>query len=156
MKLQTSFNAFGYGRCFYLKTDEIERNYADEGYAYWICEDEDGHVYEIDIWKDEQEGGAFTSNGKAHCYESNEQFEDGRGASEEVEIKFSICDYDGFSFDETYALWNILDAVFGVGVFVPDDNGENMMTTGKVLDLETVSMEDYLTIKGLYNIRKNV
>lgn len=54
------FNAYGKEYDFRLNTRELNRNYDDEDYCYWIKES-DGHYFEINIYKDEQ--GELTNNG---------------------------------------------------------------------------------------------
>lgn len=52
----------------------LDRNYADESYAYQIIEAENGFFFEINIYKDAD--GFFTGNGHVVVYANRGYFED--------------------------------------------------------------------------------
>jgi len=80
MTFRTSFIMFDRRYEFLLNTDNLDRNYSDEAYAYWIVE-RDGHFFEIIIWKDAEVDGDFTTDGVVFGYKDKGDFEDGQDNS---------------------------------------------------------------------------
>lgn len=75
MLLQTSFVFNKQKFIFPLDTEDFDRNYDDEPYAYWIKESRD-HFFEINIAKTEEVDGELTKEGWVKCYETEGDFED--------------------------------------------------------------------------------
>ena len=85
MLLDTFFTAFNEEVHVTVNTKDLDRNYDDEEYAYWIVE-RNGHYYEVNIWKDED--GNFTNNGKVYAFADYGKFEDAGEPDEECDITF--------------------------------------------------------------------
>lgn len=87
MTFYTKFTMFGKQYSFLLNTDKLDRNYSDENYAYWVFE-HDGHYFEINIWKDKEIDGEFTTNGKVYGFIDYENLMEAGDCDEEKEISF--------------------------------------------------------------------
>lgn len=72
---------------FELDTNELDRNYDDENYAYWIVKDKFGYMHEINIDKDE-DNETFLMTGMDYVYFDYDDFEDGLFPDMEEEISF--------------------------------------------------------------------
>mgnify|MGYP006988909798 CR=1 FL=1 len=83
MNFRTSFIMFSTRYEFMLNIDNLDRNYDDEPYAYWIVE-KDGKYFEVNIWKDDD--GNFTSDGKVYGFRDYGNFCNAGNADEETEI----------------------------------------------------------------------
>lgn len=86
MKLKLEVHIGPYATEFALNTDELDRNYEDENYAYWIVQDFYGYVHEINIDKDES--GEFLLTGRDNIWFNMDDFEDGHDADRSFPIKF--------------------------------------------------------------------
>ena len=80
MKLSVEFKTFkGYKVNFNLDTDDLDRNYDDEDYAYWIKDAKnDGNlmVFEIDIQKEFGTTDVFIPKATIFVYNTLGDFED--------------------------------------------------------------------------------
>lgn len=74
---------------FELDTNQLDRNYGDEDYAYWIVKDKRGYIHEINIYKDED--GNFLMDGMDYVWFDNGDFEDGVLADVEEDIEFKVA-----------------------------------------------------------------
>ena len=90
MKKNVSFEMFGVRYDMTFDTNEIDRNYDDETYAYWVIE-RNGKFFEVNIWKDDN--GNFTDSGKVYGFSDRGNFENAGDADEEVDVKFTDEDY---------------------------------------------------------------
>lgn len=82
MYCKTSFNAFDKKYEFILNTDDIQRNYIDEIYGYFVVE-KDGCHFGVKIWKNND--GSFSEKGKVYC------FNDHGLLNEEHDITFGVA-----------------------------------------------------------------
>ena len=85
MTYRTSFILFGTRYEFMLNTENLDRNYDDENYTYWIVK-RNGKYFEINIWKDDD--GRLTGEGVVYGYSSRGSFEDGLHEDDKSEIIF--------------------------------------------------------------------
>lgn len=77
MKLSVEFRTHkGFQFKFNLYTEDLDRNYDDEDYAYWIKDDTNGYVFEIDIKKEFGTTDVFTPKATIFVYYSLGEFED--------------------------------------------------------------------------------
>ena len=74
-------------RVFELDTNELDRNYDDEPYAYWIVKDDFGYMHEINIDKDDD--GNFLLTGMDYVWFDYGDFEDGVLADVKEAIYFT-------------------------------------------------------------------
>ena len=73
-----------------LDTNELDRNYSDEEYAYWLVKDKKGYMHEINIFKDDD--GNFTTDGYHYMWYKYGDFEDGAFADVNEPIEFAIVE----------------------------------------------------------------
>jgi len=77
MKLSVEFRTYNGSQFnFNLDTEDFDRNYDDEDYAYWIREAENGYVFEIDIQKEFGTIDVFILKATIFVYYSLGEFED--------------------------------------------------------------------------------
>ena len=72
---------------FTLDTDNLDRNYNDEPYGYWIVEERYGKLFEINILKTHEVDGDFTNAGYVKCYDNLDDFYDDE-PTETIDITF--------------------------------------------------------------------
>ena len=88
MKVKLSLCVDGEVMDFTLSTNQLDRNYDDEDYAYWLVKDKKGYMHEINIYKDSK--GNFTTDGYNYMWYEYGNFADGvlADVNEPIEFEF--------------------------------------------------------------------